>query len=811
MYYKNNSQSLANSYIFTIFTDNNLKNPSYLEYRLRIQDILTCDNIVINAQFIRSLTYNEVLSNSNNYIPYFDGINIDRNLSNCGINIINAESNEELHGPYSDIFQVVVKNNETFQNIESIDWATILYRRYQNILGAVNYSYLVKINEGYCLEYSIHFFYAPSSNCSINNIRHFYYLNNSNILDPNSYAIQNNYTNAFNDLPNSKRMHALSLYASNPNIISNVNNILTTFSRNPAYSNNVFSIQEINTDYTNQRNNYKIAEWPSNTEVTLDDLINISPSYLKYYVSLSNIQTATSYTIIYDSNLDFFDDNDTSYTKYNNNVYIKNGIQYRTDFYELSYSQSNCFSAYNASNLMTLFSDMNIKDAITESDYSTGTMTSFVAFKNNSVRRSYDYILEIQIDVDTVYAEVYATLRTVNEPSSCSAYIDEQAFDFTFTRVIGLNELGTYLISNNYFTNVDLQSISYGSNMIYYNLTATNPTFISLINNKLSNLVSNAVYSENIVSLQYTKTDYRTLTNRYLVAFWQPNTPITFNGLLNSERNYIEYTINLSNIQGSNNFNIISSSIPTIFTGNLSRYTKYLNNIYYKNGVRYEKPYYDLTYSASNCSILLNPTEFISSLDNQNVRNILRPPSYSNDLSFIPFTRVVAYKKNSSTNTFSYIIHLSDSETSWYPEISISLINGEQPNCTNYTMLSESYDQENNPIITTQYNTNFVSMVNTNNLNNFILSNGYTIYNDTIITDPELSSFDAGAGGGDADAGGADAGAGGDGSSGGDGASAGVTGGDGAGAGGGGGGNGSGSRSSRSSSSSSSSSSRRSK
>jgi len=461
LYTKNNLSQLANNYVFSLHSYDNLSNPDYVEYSINILDLQSnCTGQRISHSFFRKLTYNEVLQLSNNgYVGFFDNINIERNLSNCGINYNNLLSNTNFNGPLS---------GNLSEYIDLINEPQVLYRRYENRLGTVNYSYLISVNN-LVIEYGIYFMYAPNSNCSADSIIWSGFLMNSNIANPETYAIENNYTSVISVFTQSQRMQLFNLTATNSNLINYIYNNLSNLRNNPTYSSNVLSLQYTKTDYTNLTNTYIVAYWPPETNVTLNDLILTSPNYIQYNLTLSNIQSANTYTINTTNIPSFFNiDTIDEYTRYFTNVYFKNGMRTNTDFYELSYSPSNCYSAYNASNLMSPILGLGIQSVIptTVVDLGSDDLRGFVAFKNNISNRSYDYIAEILHNGAYYYPEFQVRLGNPDVLDSCSSYLESSAFNPTFIRFIPYNNLSNAIATGAYTSNINftLQSISEGFN-----------------------------------------------------------------------------------------------------------------------------------------------------------------------------------------------------------------------------------------------------------------------------------------------------------------------------------------------------------
>ena len=135
-----------------------------------------------------------------------------------------------------------------------------------------------------------------------------------------------------------------------------------------------------------------------------------------------------------------------------------------------------------------------------------------------------------------------------------------------------------YAAQNNYVSAIATASLSQTQMMQIYSLSASNATFINTINTKILNLSTNPTYN-NLLSLRYVQSDYTNLTNRYVIRVWPDNTPITLESLINTVPEYIEYTITLSNIVSATNYTYSSTTIPTLFGGDINDYQLFSNNV----------------------------------------------------------------------------------------------------------------------------------------------------------------------------------------------------------------------------------------
>ena len=459
LYYKNNLNQLSNNYVFSIHTSNNLTNPDIVEYNLDIIELTSNCGTVINKTFYRTLTLEQTIALSNNgYVQYMDGINIERNLSNCGINYNTILSNNNYGGPLSDVFPTILNNNTIVDfTALSLESATVYYKRYSKFLGTVRYDYLLNINNSFYIEYGIHFLYAPSSNCSPDKVIWAPYINPSNITNVLDYASSNNYISVLGVLSDSQKMQMYGLNAYNNALITTINDRLSNLSQTPTYSNSILSIQYVQTDYTHLSNSYIIAHWSSNLPVTLTELVNNIPDYLKYNITLSNIQTATNYTTVTSSIPTIYIDDMSEYTQYYNNIYYKNGTRYTTDFYEISFSPANCYPSYTASNLIQPMMDLGLQSVV--SNLSSETMNGIVAYRNNNIAKSYDYIIEIiQGGTTFYYSEVFVTLAAMDNTDSCASYLDNNSFTPTYSRMIDYVNLSNYINSNSYTSNINFRT-----------------------------------------------------------------------------------------------------------------------------------------------------------------------------------------------------------------------------------------------------------------------------------------------------------------------------------------------------------------
>jgi len=451
-YYKNNLEELANNYVFSIYTANNIT--YYLEYSLQIGNFTNCRDFTITPTYYRSLNYSNMLQLSNsNYTPYFDGIDIERNLSNCGVNYNSIFGYE--FGPLSD--NTLVNIMGTIPTIGDIDSSTILYKRYRANLGIVDYSYLLQINSLYTVEYSIYFLYAPSSNCSIDTISNYNYINPSIITNTADYALENSYINVtpIVTMTDTQKMSLYNINASNPTLINFINNNLSNIRINPTYSNNLVSINYTKTDYPNVRNSYVIGVWPPTTTLTLDSLINTPRNYLQYNITLSNIQSSSNYTIL-SSIPTVISDPPDDFSVYLNNVYYKNGVRLTTNFYELGYTPSNCYPTYSASNLIPTVQTLGI-DGILPTNLSD-TIRGYVAYKNNNTTLTFDYIVEVLKDDIYYYPVIRVRLGTPSStPTDCTtSYINENETFLVPTYVSNITyaNLGSYITTNGFTSNI---------------------------------------------------------------------------------------------------------------------------------------------------------------------------------------------------------------------------------------------------------------------------------------------------------------------------------------------------------------------
>lgn len=459
LYYKNNLEQLANNYVFSIHTSNNLVNPDYVEYRLNIEDIEpNCTNIIINRVRDRILTYSDMLQlSNNNYVSYMDGINIEQNMSNssCGINYNSLLDSDIFIGPLNSGFEEILRTTNKLSGSVGFTSVNILYKRYQLKFGTAIYSYLISVNNSFIVEYSLYFLHV-SYDC-INTWA--YYMNSSNISNPAEYAAQNNYVSAIAtaSLSQTQMMQIYSLSASNATFINTINTKVSALTTNATYTDNLLSLRYVQSDYTNLTNRYVIGVWPDNTPITLDSLINTVPEYIEYTITLSNIVSATNYTYSSTTIPTLFGGDINDYQLFSNNIFYKNGTSYNTTFYELSYSPYNCFTFYNASDLIGSIADLNIPSIVENANVNlTGeSLNGIVAYKTNNVTRTYDYITEIIQSGIFYYPIIKISLGTPTSLETCSSYLTDLAFNKTFVTILPQTNLLNYITTNGFTSNIN--------------------------------------------------------------------------------------------------------------------------------------------------------------------------------------------------------------------------------------------------------------------------------------------------------------------------------------------------------------------
>jgi hypothetical protein len=456
LYYKNNLDQLANNYIFSIHTSNNLVNPDYVEYKLNIEDIQpNCTNININTVRNRTLTYTDVLQlSNNNYVSYMDGINIEQNMTNCGINYTSLLDSDIFIGPLNSGFvDVLREKNKWTEGDDPDNSINVLYKRYEVKLGTVIYSYLINVSNRRIVEYSLYFLHVLTD-CTTN---WGYYMNSSNITNVAEYAAQNNYVSALGALSQTQMMQIYNLNASNATFINTINNTLSNLKNNPVYNNNLVSLRYVQSDYTNLTNRYAVAFWPGNTPITLDSLINTVPEYIEYTITLSNIVSPTTYTYSSTNAPTTFSGDINDYEVFLNNVFYKNGTRYTRAFYELSYSPYNCFTFYTASQLLPSIPDLGIQSVVstTDIDLTGESLNGIVAYKTNSNTRTYDYIAEIIQSGIFYYPVIKISLGTPTTLESCSSYLTDSAFSPTFVSLVPYTSLSSYITTNAFTSNAN--------------------------------------------------------------------------------------------------------------------------------------------------------------------------------------------------------------------------------------------------------------------------------------------------------------------------------------------------------------------
>ena len=452
LYYKNNLAELANNYVFSIHTSNNLVNPDYVEYRLNIEDIgSNCTNVNINRVRYRTLSYAEVLQlSNNNYVSYMDGINIEQNMSNCTINYDSLLDSDTFVGPSNAAFVDILREKNKWTEGDDPDNAiNVLYKRYEKKLGSVIYSYLINVSNRRIVEYSLYFLHV-STDCTTS---WGYYMNSSNITNVAIYASQNNYVSAVAALSQSQMMQIYNLNASNSTFINTINNKLSNLRTSLVYNNNLVSLRYVQSDYTNLINRYVIGIWPSNTPITLDSLINTQPQSIEYTITLSNIISSSNYTYSSTNTPTTFIGDINDYEVFLNNVFYKNGTRYNTTFYELSYSPYNCFTFYTASQLLQTVENLGIQSVVPSSEGES--LNGIVAYKTNSTTRTYDYIAEIIQSGTFYYPVIKISLGTPEILNSCISYLDESAFSPSFVSLIPTSSLSSYITTNAFTSNAN--------------------------------------------------------------------------------------------------------------------------------------------------------------------------------------------------------------------------------------------------------------------------------------------------------------------------------------------------------------------
>ena len=264
-------------------------------------------------------------------------------------------------------------------------------------------------------------------------------------------------------------------------------------------------------------------------------------------------------------------------------------------------------------------------------------------------------------------------------------------------------------------------TLSQSDKMILYGLGANNSTYRNAINMELSNLKNNMTFSNYLFTIRYINSDYNTLQNRYLVACWPPDTPLTFESLATrTPLGYLGYTIQLSNIVSSNNYDTYFNGVYTNYPGDIqiTPYSNGFDGVFYSSGNRSNTTMIDLVINSKTCTNEYSPLNSNLTLRLFNADDV-------------PMG-IVAYGKDVSRSRYTYLLDHS----TYYRVANITLLDndpeGSTPaSCSTYFITS--YEDINpNFIIDIVYSSNITTAVlarayitNNNLVSNYISNNLY--------------------------------------------------------------------------------------
>ena len=478
-------------FVYACYIMGDFKNPLFLEYNIKINSITNCSNIDFSFNYKRILTVAQFNNLSNqNYIKYNDPTNFNnrQQLSNCGINynymlsnfIVDNVSYSPTNINFSMIQSLVYPNLENLDiDLENIESQTLAYTKYDYKDGISIFSYILNLNGRSLTEdlptidtidYSIYIFYN-SSNCEtlISGIQ----INNSNITtNISQYVTTNSYIANSVGLTQSQLMLTNGLDARAPIFVNTVNNALSNLRTNAVYQNNIFTIQYIQTDYTNLQNKYLAVYWSPDTPITLDGLIGTSPlGYLGYTITLSNIVSSDNYNYSLNSvptpyNADF----DTNgWSNGMTGKFYKNGVVTNTSIRDFSYNASNCFNYYSPSNsdiVNFIFSGLDVSQFTLDLSQGTGVPLGIYAYKKDLINSNFSYILDYKPASTHYYPIVKISLGNASDftPTSCT--------DF-FTTITSPD--GTSIVNVTYVSG----SIPTASKITYANVNGYTRNYIS--------------------------------------------------------------------------------------------------------------------------------------------------------------------------------------------------------------------------------------------------------------------------------------------------------------------------------------------
>jgi hypothetical protein len=739
----------------------NFSNPNILPYRTSVSvyeqiPILDYETppVYVNGEFVAPtiLGFNEF---GNGITGYRNG----NEISNYSIN--NPEMfNSQLLTTFSNTYNMSL--------VSDVD-PYIAYGK-QDSNDSLKYYYIVcvpgtdtftTLDTVVYAEYSIKWYYGANSNRNFSNIAFL-----GNLPDPECNSIRrritllNLYTNAsintYVPIGNYQVLGLLAQYNICSNYINTTYQGLDSFAQSPIgyYVKLLYTHDRIKPYF--KKDYVYICYY-------LGDLKN--PVFKEYSVTLRGISSNCSnvdYTFDYRRDLTVSQVNNLSnrfYIKYFNDNYntareLSNvGITYRSILSNYIYSPARInLEDFRYVNGVTnkrvaeydpntgIVSDTNfyyeIMDDIPDSYKNLGDMLESMGFNMEGIRRTlytkYEYKYDTSIYsfivmgdtirtdiVDGSYVEtptnwtlVYSIYILYNSSNSSNPYYGVDFESLNLEATVGDTPIATYAASNGYVENI--VSLTQSEMMKIYGFNANSTALRNSINIALSNLKNNATFSNNLFTIRYIYSDYNTLENRYLAAYWPADTPLTLDSLATtSPVGFLGYTIQLSNITSSNYdayFNGVYTQYPIDF--DTTSYSNGFNGIFYKSGIQSNTTMIDLRINSMTC------TNEYSPIDSDITQYLF------NSMDSMP-RGIVAYGKNVSMSRFMYIVDYVE----YYQLININLnqvdIAGFRPDSVAYC---DTFFEDDGAYLTIEPTSNITqsqmgAYITTNNLVSNYLSN----------------------------------------------------------------------------------------
>jgi hypothetical protein len=419
-----------------------------------------------------------------------------------------------------------------------------------------------------------------------------------------------------------------------------------------------------------------------------------------------------------------------------NPIYI-NYSPMNINFYDLANVASMSFSGTDI-----IFDIPSSYTALFDSEIDLSTLTRRIILYT---KYEYKYDISIYSFIMMIEGNSTVTGDTISAPMAYSIYVFYNGSNsrtpycgIEFDSIDSGVSVASYAASNGYIENVT--QLSQSERMNLYGLNANNPIFRNTINTGLSNLKNNITFSNYLFTIRYIYSDYNALENRYLAAYWYPDTQISFESLANTPPvGYLGYTIQLSNIVSSTNYDAYFNGVYTQYPDSMdiTSYSNGVNGIFYSSGIQSNTTMIDLAINSLTCTNEYSP-------DNSNLTdlifNMLNLENATVDLTGNSPKAIVAYKKNVSTRTYTYILHYIPfnpatgvySSQHYYPIVNVTLSDTADgsftPTACSDFFTTPSQNINGNTVVNLAYSSNITisqltNYITTNNLVSNYLSN----------------------------------------------------------------------------------------